>query len=226
MERYKVSGSELRAFYQGETSLGRVFMDIERELKTNNQVVCQFIVNGMELQENDEQRFSVISLNEVETLEYLSEGAEVLVESVINSWIDALPELINRNEQLSERIRTAGMVGSFKDIHDLVENCEYLVGSMASIKQMMGDVLNEETKKWDEAERSSYKTVKQAVQAMEKKDFVQLADILEYDLNHTLQTWLESLIQLGEVFDFVESGSSAAAAKVRSNLGSRGRSAH
>jgi hypothetical protein len=94
MERYKVTGSELREFYKTETQLGRVFMDIERELKSNNQVVCQFIVNGMELKENDEQRFSAISLNEIETLEYLSEGSEVLVESVLNSWIDALPELI------------------------------------------------------------------------------------------------------------------------------------
>ncbi len=226
MERYKVTGSELREFYKTETQLGRVFMDIERELKSSNQVVCQFIVNGMELKENDEQRFLAISLNEIETLEYLSEGAEILVESVLNSWIDALPELIMRTEELSGRLRIGGLTGSYKDIHDLVENCEYLVGSMASIKQMMGDVLADGKASWEEAEKISFQTVKQAVAALEAKDFVQLADILEYDLNHTLQTWLESLVQLGEVFDIVDGGKPAASAKIRSNLGGRGRSAH
>lgn len=226
MERYKVTGSELREFYKTETQLGRVFMDIERELKENNQVVCQFIVNGMELKENDEPRFSAISLNEIETLEYLSEGSEVLVESVLNSWIDALPELIMRTEELAGRIRVGGLVGSLKDINDLVENCEYLVGSMASIKQMMGDVLADGKAGWEEAEKVSYQAVKQALHALEAKDFVQLADILEYDLNHTLQTWLESLVQLGEVFDIVDGGNPSASAKIRSNLGCRRRSAH
>lgn len=225
MERFKVSGQELRDFYRGETSLGRVFMDIERDLKSNNQVVCQFIVNGMELRESDEQRFSAISLSEVETLEYLAEESASLMGSVISSWIGALPELIINTESLAGRLRRSGSQGTCKAIHDLVENCEYLVGSMVSLKAMMGDRLAGHNLQWPEAEELSHRAVRQALRALENKDFVQLAEILEYDLNHALQIWFESLVQLGEVFD-IDCGESALALQVGSHSGRRGRRAH
>jgi hypothetical protein len=229
MERYKVSGQELRDFYQTETQLGRVFMDIERDLKGSNQVVCQFIVNGLALQESDEPRFSIISLREVDTLEYLTEDSESLVGSVINSWIDALPELIANTEELAEHVRRAGLTGSFKAIHDLVENCEYLVGSMVSLKGMLGDTLTARNLSWPEAEKISHEAVRQAIAALETKDFVQLADILEYDLNHALQTWLECLVQLGEAFDIdpdIAGGEASAAVQTGSYSSRRGHRAH
>ncbi len=226
MERFKVSGQELRDFYKTETQLGRVFSDIERDLKSVNQVVCQFIVNGLELRDSEEARFVGISLTEVETLEYLTEGTEILIESVLDSWIDALPELIMHTEQLAQHIRTAGLVGSYKAIHDLVENCEYLVGSMVSLKSLKGEAGTKASRAWENAEQASHIAVKQAITALETKDFVQLADILEYDLNHALQSWHESLVQLGEVFEICEDGQPASTAQTRSHLGGRGRLAN
>lgn len=220
MDRYKVSGEELRDFYKTETHLGRVFRDIEHDLRSMDQVVCQFIVNGLELEESDEGKFSEVSLAEVETLEYLTENKNALVSQVLHAWIAALPELMTKTEKLAQHMREDGPTGFLKAISNLVENCEYLVGSMVSMKSMLGDSIAGFNLTWGKAESLSHSAVHQALVAIEKKDFVQLADILEYDLNQALQTWYESLAPLGEIF---ENGTADSAQKVGSNSSGRGR---
>jgi hypothetical protein len=195
MERFKVSGEELRGFYNNPaTPLEDVFMDIEVDLAVNNQVVCRYIVNGLEISENDESKFAEVTLDQVETLEYLTENSHDLVGIVLRGWIDALPELQEKTEKLSQRMRTLGLSGLFKPIHDLVQNCEFLIDSVVTMKAMMGpQFIGGLPIDWAPAEQASKKTVTEALRALENKDFVLLADVLEYDLNNVLQMWSQHL---------------------------------
>lgn len=194
MERFKVSGQDLRNFYQENIELKKVFSDIERDLRSTNQVVCRYIVNGLEVQESEEVRFSTVKLEQVETLEYITENSRDITSLVLKGWIEALPELIQRTEQLSQRMRMQGFNGLLKSIHDLVQNCEYLIDSTMTVKAMMGDqFLVSSPIDWFKAEEASKKTVTEALRALENKDFVLLADVLEYDLNNVLQMWLDHL---------------------------------
>lgn len=194
MDRFKVSGADLRNFYNENVSLGRVFSDIEHDLRSTNQVVCRYIINGLEINECDEARFSAVKLDEVETLEYLTENSRDLISLVLKGWIESLPELMKKTENLTQRMRVQGISGLLKPIHDLVQNCEFLIDSIMTIKVTMGDqFLGSTPIDWSKAEKLSKETVTEAVRAMENKDFVLLADILEYDLNNVLQMWLEHL---------------------------------
>lgn len=197
MERFKVSGDELRNFYNGNVALQKVFNDIENDLKSANQVVCQYIVNGLVLSEKEEARFSEVTLAEVETLEYLSENSRDITGQVLRAWIEALPELMQETEKLAQRMRTQGFSGLLKSIHDLVENCEFLIDSTVALKETMGDqFLSGSPVNWSKAEAESKKTVLEALRALENKDFILLADVLEYDLNNVLQMWCEHLKML------------------------------
>ncbi|MGZ3769182.1 MAG: hypothetical protein ACXVCP_11485 [Bdellovibrio sp.] len=197
MDRFKVSGEELRGFYKENVTLAQVFKDIEQDLRSNNQVVCRYIVNGLEINECDELRFSSVSLEEIETLEYLTENSRDLIGLVLKGWIDSLPELMKNTESLTKRLRSQGFSGLLKPIHDLVQNCEYLIESIKTIKFSMGDqMLGTTAIDWSKAEESSKATVGEAIRAMENKDFVLLADVLEYDLNNVLQMWLDNLLVL------------------------------
>ncbi|NUN04129.1 MAG: hypothetical protein HUU57_00080 [Bdellovibrio sp.] len=194
MERFKVSGEDLRNFYQDNIELKRVFSDIERDLRSENQVVCRYIVNGMEVAESEEVRFSTVKLSDIETLEYVTENSRDITSIVLKGWIEALPELIQQTENLSKRMRAQGFSGLFKAIHDLVQNCEYLIDSTITIKAMMGDQFQGSGPvDWYKAEEASKKTVTEALRALENKDFILLADVLEYDLNNVLQMWLDHL---------------------------------
>lgn len=229
MERYKVTGEELRNFYQGQTELelSRVFNDIENDLKASNQVVCRYIINGLEIKEADEGRFSTISLAEIETLEYMTENSNDLVIDVLRAWIEALPELMEKTESLSKRMRAQGFSGLLKSIHELVQNCEYLIDSVVSLKELFGDrYLVSSPVDWSKAEEQSKKTVLEALRALENKDFVLLADVLEYDLNNVLQMWSEHLQVLEKMLNGEYTGQSVPTKQVGSDSMGRKRIAN
>lgn len=227
MERYKVSGQELRDFYQQETSLKKVFQDIENDLRSTNQVVCQYIVNGLDIAESDEEKFGTVSLKDVETLEYLTENSNDLLGSVLHSWVEALPELMENTEKLAKRMRAQGFSGLLRPIHDLVQNCEYLIDSVSSLKEILGDqFLVTCPIDWVKAEQESKRTVLEALTALENKDFVLLADVLEYDLNNVLQMWRSHLQILEKVIDGEHSGVDIHSSKPGSDLVDRKRIAN
>jgi hypothetical protein len=197
MERFKVSGDQLRNFYQENISLEKVFTDIERDLQATNQVVCRYIVNGIELDESEEKKFSSVTLEEVETLEYLTENSRDITAIVLRSWVEALPELIENTEILSKKLRVQGLNGSLKSICDLVENCEYLIDSTLTMKKALSDLFfGVHPLNWDQTELLSKRVVREAMQALEKKDHLLLAEVLEYDLNNVLQLWLDHMKEL------------------------------
>lgn len=193
MDRYKVSGEDLRDFYSPETCLSQVFGDIEMDLQAQGRVVCRYILNGMDLSEADESKFAEIELKDVKTLEYLAEKKSSLVGQVLEAWSQAIPEMMISSEKLCQRMRFQGPKGIFKDLHDLLENVEFLISSLSALKTMAGEEMCHSVPKWQETELNSKKTVQESLQAVEKKDFVLLADILEYDLNNVLQAWSECL---------------------------------
>lgn len=227
MERFKVTGAELRNFYNGNVELARVFSDIENDLRATNQVVCRYVVNGLEISEADEARFRSVSLEQVETLEYLTENSRDIVSTVLQGWIEALPELIQRTDNLSKRMRAQGLSGLLKSIHDLVQNCEFLIDSVISLKELMGDqLLVQSPVNWIKAEEESKRTVLEALRALENKDFVLLADVLEYDLNNVLQMWLDHLRTMEKSLNGEYIGSNVQINQAGSNPVGRRRLAH
>lgn len=227
MERFKVSGQELRDFYQENISLGKVFTDIESDLRSSNQVVCRYIVNGLEVSEAQESRFATVKLEEIDTLEYLTENSRDITSIVLKGWIEALPELMEKTELLAKRMRLQGFSGLFKAIHDLVQNCEFLIDSTITLKATMGDqFLVSSPVDWAKAEEESKKTVGEALRALESKDFVLLADVLEYDLNNVLQMWLDHLRVLEKSLNGEDAGAHDYSKQVGSNSVGRKRLAN
>lgn len=194
MDRFRVTGDELRNFYPVETKLSRVFGQIEKELQQEGRVVCRFVVNGLDLSEKDEHRFAEMTLNEVQTLEYLSESKSTLTREVLKGWIQSVPELTQAAEELSSRILAGKSEGLIKSVHDLVENFEFLLGSAIAILKLEG-------RKDPEAEagpliESTQSAISEAVRHLEKRDFVQLAQVIEYDFTHHLEVWRKTFLDL------------------------------
>ncbi len=196
MDRFKITGDKLVGFYDTETKLMQVFRDIEMDLKATNQVVCQYIINGKEISEIDENNYHEMNLADVQTLEYLSENINELLIDVLEGWLDAFPELIGHTEKISAQIRFNGVQKSFKNIQVLLENYEYLISSIISIKSLVGNSAAAGLAMLFEAEEKTKTTLTEAITAIEKKDFVCLADIVEYELITSLQIWEKLLSDL------------------------------
>lgn len=196
MQRYKIDGQDLVKFYSANTKLSQVFSDIEMDLKSQNQVVCQYIINGNKIEESDEVQFSKWELSQVQTLEYLSAGVEHLVVDVIRTWIRAMPEFIEQVDKTAEELRFESNAKSKSSVLAIIENCQYLVDSLIPIKSLMGDSVAAGLDAMIRAEEQTRRTLTEAITALEKKNFVLLADIIEYELATALQSWHKGLHEL------------------------------
>tara|TARA_B110001454_G_scaffold219200_1_gene251850 strand:+ start:76339 stop:77028 length:690 start_codon:yes stop_codon:yes gene_type:complete len=229
MDRFKITGDKLVGFYGSETKLMQVFKDIELDLKATNQVVCQYIINGKEVSEVEESSFQDMNLTDIQTLEYLSENINELLIDVLAGWLDAFPEMIGHTEKISSQIRFDGVQKSFKNIQVLLENYEYLISSIISIKSLVGDSAAAGLAMLSEAEEKTKTTLSEAITAIEKKDFVCLADIVEYELITSLQIWEKLLSDLLIVLKgekSVEHLSRNSGLKIISNFSAGGRLAN
>lgn len=193
MNRFKVTGDLLRNFYKNPTTLEKVFHDIERELKSSNQVVCKYILNGLELKEEDEIKFSKISLNEIHTLEYISENQNIVVYNVVQMWIEEIPNFSKNGEILVAKMRKEKMYKDHKVFKDLLMSYGQLYASMNQLKSLLGDSYLAGCQKWSEAELLSLKFQNEASELLKSWNLAEIADLIDFDFNNSLQLWLECL---------------------------------
>ena len=187
------SHKDLLNQFGNEANLGQVFQQIEKELQVRNEVVCQFKINGLALDEADEKRLAVVGLSEVEILEVKSQKPSSLLGEVLINWVQQIPGLIQQNDELANDIRFKGIEGQLKKFVDLVDGSQLLIDSIISINNVFPNLSLVKSESWLAAEKQTARTIGQALEAFQKKDFTQLADVLGYDMGHSLQTWMELL---------------------------------
>jgi hypothetical protein len=196
MNQMNFAHDELTARFGEEATLGQVFGQIEKDLKTVNEVVCRFTVNGLALDEDGEKRVAQSTLKEVQTLEVQSDRPAAILDNVLNSWTQQIPFLIKLNDDLASEIRFKGVEGQLKTLVDLIDESQLLVDSIISIDTVFSHLPLVRSESWRQAQKHMAHGIGEALQAFQKKDFNWLADILEYDMGHSLQTWMELLESL------------------------------
>lgn len=185
--------AELISMFGAELRLGEIFEKLEQEMSKSGQVICLFKINGMSLDEEGEKRFSQSSLEEVDLIEVQTQDPAVLLVNVVDGWIKQIPTFIERTDNLAQDIRLKGLDGQMNQIVDLIDSCQMLIESLISIDSVLpanpivqGDV-------WLKYEKSTATAVGETLDAFQRRDINLLADLLEYDLAHSLQCWLEIL---------------------------------
>lgn len=184
MEKFKIEGYKLLEIYKPSTPLKQIFSDIEQDLYSQNKVVCQYIVNGKELSEDQEIESSDMELQQISTLEYMAEEEVVLVSSVIEGWVDAIPELISNLELLADRIIIEGLPRNLNDLVVVVNNIKFLLQSCESIKQYIG------FNGWDDISKKLLASLVEINRSLKENNAKNIAEVIEYEVNHLLQSSL------------------------------------
>ncbi|PWU14773.1 MAG: hypothetical protein C5B49_12665 [Bdellovibrio sp.] len=196
MKTYRYSGEELKNLYPERAHLGEVFKAVEDDSRTKGEFICQFRVNGMSLPEAEEKKADQMSLADVDFVEILADTPENLLTAVISNWVEDLPKLISRVDDLALALREKGLQTQYTPFVKAIDQCQFLIDSLISIRSfpIAADVV--QSPKWDECERTTVQAVEESMQSFEKKDSNWLADVIEYDLANSLQNWLELMREL------------------------------
>lgn len=196
MNSLSLSHNQILSEYKSCHSLGELFKKLETELFEKGQVICQFRVNGMNLTEDDEKRLADSPLGEVEILEIGFQSPEILIGGALESWCRDLPFLVQHADEMSSLFRFNKMAGNLKEFVQLIDECQMLVDSLIAISSLMSRHPLVSGECWKKNEALTAQAIGEALQSFEKKDFTRLADTLEYDIGHSLQTWLEILTEV------------------------------
>jgi hypothetical protein len=197
-----VTKKEIEGQFGQVADLGQLMKALEQEFSKKGQVICQFKLNGMSLTEADEQRLANIGLGEVEIIEIDSESPDALMFGLLDNWTLELPKLIENAEALAKSIKFEGIEGKLKAFVELLDTCQFLMDSLMSLERVVTDFQSRQIQSpiglepWLLAEKVTADAIGEALKAFEKKDFVLLAEVLEYDLPHSLQVWLDQILQL------------------------------
>jgi len=197
-----VTRKEIEVQFGQAADLGQLMKALEQEFSKKGQVICQFKLNGMSLTEADEHRLANIGLGEVEIIEIDSESPDALMFGLLDNWTLELPKLIENAEALAKSIKFEGIEGKLKAFVELLDTCQFLMDSLMSLERVVSDFQSRQIQSpiglepWLMAEKVTADAIGEALKAFEKKDFVLLAEVLEYDLPHSLQVWLDQILQL------------------------------
>lgn len=185
----RFSAQDIQDLFPGLENLNDVFAAFEKRAQATGQVVCQFRVNGMNFSEQDERKAQEMVVRDVQHVEILVDTPMNLLASVIANWIEDLPRLVMRADQLADSIRTQGLQSHYSPFVRLIDDCQFLTDSLLSIRtfSVAADVVA--LPAWGENELSMARSVGESLDAFEKKDSNWLADVIEYDLANCLQNW-------------------------------------
>lgn len=196
MNQLRLTAEELGEKYAHLETLSQVIHHFEGEMMEGGYVACQFHINGLSLTENDEQKFANLSVREIEVLEISYQTPENLLTGLLDGWIKKLPEMAKACDSLAEAIKFRGLDGRFKDLVDLIDNAQLLVDSLLTIDSLFSKFETVSGADWKKNEVLTAEAVGQTLAAFQKKDLNLVADILEYDLGHSVQVWFELISEL------------------------------
>jgi hypothetical protein len=206
--------NDVKAEFPLARTYQELFRALEQRMSKEGKVICSFKINGHSIDENFEKRVSQASIEEIDTIEVFTQNHQELITSVIQNWIEAIPNMIEHSDDLSSAIRHQGVTGKLKDLVRFIDDAQLLVDSIISISNLFPDGRLVKSADWSELEVKTAKAIGDCLETFQKKDFVVLADVLEYDLAECLQNWgmlFEALIvELGAYDQQVKKDSAVA----------------
>jgi hypothetical protein len=192
MNKSNYSGEEVRDKFPSAKNLKELIVLLEDEFHLKGEVVCQLWINGTSLGEEDEIKLGSTLTGEINSLQVETQKPGELLKNLLNNWLTELPVLIGSVDALAQAVKFEGMDGQYKDFVDLIESCQFLIDSLLSLQKVI-QVSSELAPIWIKNSQDTAQAIHDCLAAFEKKDFVLLAELMEYDLGNSLQEWKDIL---------------------------------
>ncbi len=187
----RLTTSELSAEFAGCATLGEIVIELEKKAKAQGRVVCKILVNGMRLSEADEQRLFRISIDGLKDLEFETEDPAELIMSTLRSQIEMSAEISRASISVSDAFRRLDLHPAQGLLVTLLDGCRWFTDGLVAIKSAPPSLItfNFEDSQWNLAEAEFRRVVTEILAAVERQDYILIADLLEYDLGNALDRW-------------------------------------
>lgn len=193
METINLSKNDLVTSYEGST-LGEILKSLERDFFHRGQVVCEIIVNGMLLKEADEGRLSLAKAHEIESLSLKTSPIAPLLKEAALSTSGYVIQLKDVSVKNSEQFRLEDIGQAHVLFSAVIDGADSLLEMVKHIRNVASNLDHGPVPaQWDAVEYKFIQVLRGLVKAFQNRDFILVADLLEYEWTTALESWVTLL---------------------------------
>ncbi len=184
------ANTELSTEFPQAKTLSEVIGELEATFQLKGEVICEIQVNGIAISEEDEVRLGATPVTDIESLIICSSEPARLIDQALGSCREFVPHVKQSCIRTSEKLRGTDAAGAQTQFIETIEGCHWLVDTLRHIR---GASKNSPTSpgldQWTAHENKMAGVVRDVVTAYEAKDYVLVADLLEYELSEAVAAW-------------------------------------
>lgn len=181
-EQIKISFPEAK-------NLQDVMSSISGNVSQSGSVVCEVTVNGMRLTEEEEARFSYTPVQDIDSLTIRAQDTARLLDTSLDGCHEYLNQLIVGFEKAALLFRSEDLNAAHSFYSSCIEAAQHFIDLITHYKVVHQSVRGALTQDWDNLEGKLRQTLCDILEAYKKKDYILVADLLEYELINNLSCW-------------------------------------
>jgi hypothetical protein len=187
--------TELEKQYPGCATLGEIISALEQDFSQRGEVICEIRVNGVILEESDEEKFRSNPSEAINDLSISTNSPAKLINDAIASALGFLPEIELASIAAAEALRGPDVVAARKSFIEILDSCQWVIDTIMHVRGAASGIGKPvtNTERWFEAEKLVGRVIGELTEAFTKSDIVLVADLLEYELPPSLQLWADTL---------------------------------
>lgn len=187
--------ARIQAAFAGCATLKEIIDRLESDFIARGEVICEITVNGVLLNDGDEARLGAMKANEIVALAVRSNLPANLINDAIRSAQVLIQDLEKSCLATAEHFRGSDMHEAQKSFHECLEGCQWLVDTLLHVRGAASGTRQpiSQPERWYEAEKLIARVIRELSEAYSAKDYVLVADLLEYEMTGALAVWQEAI---------------------------------
>lgn len=180
------ANTEISTEFPQAQTLSEVISALEATFQLKGEVICEIQVNGIAITEEDEVRLGGTPITEIESLIICSSEPARLIDQALGSCKEFIPHVKQSCIRTSEKLRGTDVAAAQSQFIETMEGCYWLVDTLRHVR---GASKGQNLDQWTGYENKMASVVREVVVAYEAKDYVLVADLLEYELSEAVAAW-------------------------------------
>ncbi len=196
---------DLVEMFGAHTRFGEIVENIEAELWKRGEVICEIYINSKCITQEDEERRKNDSVKEIKRLKVISFKHSELLKNSRDTIVELIPKMKTSAQTVADELRNKGEYSNFDFLVHLIDQCHWISESLYLLRPQLKRVEPNEsfTQKWREAEKKLSVLAGHTLSSFQKRDYLLVSDLLQYELPNNLDLW-DELLQSPEVMQSLQ----------------------
>lgn len=191
--------------FQDCTTVGEVIHRLEKMAAQKGEVICEIRVNGQVISESEEAKLmddpqKMNPRTGIQSLSIRCDRPEHLIAQALRSTLSFIPLLSKASTDTAQRFRDGDVHLGSEQLNEALEGCQWFVETIHHARGAASGIGFgvHHAERWQQAEKMLFNVVNELTTTFDRKDFTQVADLLEYELTAALEMWAPVLTQEAE----------------------------